>query len=167
MLKSVVTLVVVGSLVAGCASVRDSRMNPFNWFGNSRSEPVAQDPDVNPLIPQRRAGFFQASRPEAYAGTMIEEISELRVERRPGGAIVTATGISALQGPFDVRLVRVDDETTETTLTYEMRRLQQRGRAGSPLSRSVTAAVWLTDNELNGINTIRVKGTQNIRNVRR
>ena len=37
-------LLISSMALGGCAAVRDSRVNPFNWFGGSRSEAVATAP---------------------------------------------------------------------------------------------------------------------------
>ncbi|MDA7424339.1 hypothetical protein [Thalassococcus lentus] len=168
MVRPFIILVLSASILASCATVRDSRLNPMNWFGRSVSEPVATDnTELNPLIPRGRRTLFSAEQPSAYQGRNIGEVNELLVERRPGGAIVRATGTADRQGPFDVRLVKVDDQSDATTLTYAFKALQQRGPQGREQSRTVTVAIWLTDNDLNGINTIRVLGDRNVRSVRR
>ena len=84
------------------------------------------------------------------------------------GASHRATGVADRMGPWDVRLVKVDEESADGVLTFDMRNLRQPGPAGgSEWARSVTAAVALSDNDLAGIRTIRVKGARNVRTVRR
>ena len=167
MKKSVSVLVLSALVLASCGAMRESRLNPFNWFGRSTSEPVAAEGEVNPLIPRRRASVFRDNQPETYQGTLIGEVSELLVERRPGGAIIRAMGVADRQGPFDLRLVKLDGESDATTLTYELRALQPAGRSGAELSRTHSVALWLTDQELAGIRVIRVKARRNIRTARR
>lgn len=168
MMKPVAVLALSALILSSCGAARDSRLNPFTWFGRSQSTPVVTETDVNPLIPARRASLFTGSgEPAPYAGWDIGEVSELLVERRPGGAVIRATGISDRQGPYEVRLVRIGEESDATTLTYALRGIQTRGPRGSDWSRTLTAATWLTDNELAGIRTIRVKGARNMRSVRR
>ena len=167
--RSLGAFLAVALVLSGCAAVRASRYNPFNWFGRSSSQPVAAaGEDVNPLIPRRRASIFRDDRPVVYQGRLIGEVSELLVERRPGGAVIRATGVADRMGPWDVRLVKVDEESADGVLTFDMRNLRQPGPAGgSEWARSVTAAVALSDNDLAGIRTIRVKGARNVRTVRR
>lgn len=102
-------LLISSMALGGCAAVRDSRVNPFNWFGGSRSEAVATAPteaSTNPLIPAQRAGLFARKRAEReiYLGTPIDTVSDLVIERVPGGAIIRATGVSQSQGLYEVRL---------------------------------------------------------------
>ncbi len=164
MVKPLMILTVSAVLLSSCATVRDSRVNPFNWFGSARSQPVAVQSDgaaVNPLIPDRRRNLLTTRRPVGpYQGQPIAEVSELLVERRPGGAIIRASGVADSAGPFDVRLIPLADEPG--TLAYMLGALQAPGpRTTSAWARTVTAAVWLTDQELAGISAIRVVGRSN------
>ena len=167
-MKKTLSVIVLSALVlSGCGSMRDSRLNPMNWFGRSSSEPVAVQREVNPLIPARRASIFRQEKDDSYKGWLVGEVSELRVERRPGGAIIHATGVADYQGPYELKLVKLDAETGEGVLTYELKAYQPRTGVGSEWSRTVSAAVWLTDNDLAGVNTVRVKAARNIRTARR
>ncbi|EPX76101.1 lipoprotein [Salipiger mucosus] len=164
MSRSLSVLLVAALVLGGCATVRESRVNPFNWFG--RGEPVANTSTeagtANPLIPKRRSVSFFQSRDEASAGRPVGQIAELLIERRPGGAVIRASGVADRLGPFDVRLVKDEAQSTPDTLVYDMRALQQPGpRNTNEWSRTVTAAVWLTDQELFGVQTIRVTGQRN------
>ncbi|WP_146591987.1 hypothetical protein [Puniceibacterium confluentis] len=164
MVKPLMILTVSAVLLSGCATVRDSRVNPFNWFGGgpSQQDAVLNPGDAaNPLIPARRRNLL-GLRKEAgpYQGRPIAEISELLVERRSGGAIIRASGVADRLGPFDVRLIPLPDENG--TLSYTLSALQAAGpRDTSPWSRTVTVALWLTEQELTGINTVRVVGRDN------
>jgi len=167
MKRALSILIVSGLVLSSCGAVRDSRMNPFNWFGRASSARVVQADDVNPLIPRRRS-VFEKKAAGPYAGQLIAEIFELRVDRRPGGAVIKATGVSTRMGVFDVRLVKNDEDSTNGVLAYDMKRLQGPGPAGgNDFARSVTAAVTLSDNELAGIRTIRVRGARNVMTSRR
>ena len=87
--RTLTVLILSGVVLSGCATVRDSRVNPFNWFGSSTPAPVNVDPEAtgaaNPLIPQRRASIIWG-REREYAGRPVANIDELLIERRPGGA---------------------------------------------------------------------------------
>ncbi len=167
MVKPFMILTVSAVLLSSCSTVRNSRVNPFNWFGRSQSQPVSVQTDgsaANPLIPAtRRNGLLGlgTTKPEGpYLGQPIAEVSELLIERRAGGAIIRTTGVADRVGPFDVRLVPLPD--APGTLSYTFSALQTPGpRNTSPWARTVTAAIWLTDQELAGIQTIRVVGRTN------
>lgn len=166
MVRAVLILTVSSMLLVSCGTVRESRLNPFNWFGRSQSEPVEEVEGVNPLIPRRRSSIFTGSAGQSYLGDQVATIRDLRVERRPGGAIIRATGIAAQDGPFDVRMTEVEDEES-TTLTFDLRAIQISGLQGGAQARVVTAAVFVSDQDLQGIRTIRVIGRDNARTSRR
>ena len=97
MLKPMITSVALIGLLSGCAAIRDSAVNPLNWFGRSQQEGPAPQEDaagaaVNPLIPTR-SGLFGNAR-ERFRNldltTPIDTVTDLRVERVPGGAISTS-----------------------------------------------------------------------------
>ncbi|SDY02832.1 hypothetical protein [Citreimonas salinaria] len=167
--RTVAGLVVAAMVLGGCASLRESRVNPFNWFG--RAEPVAVTTDAtgaaNPLIPRRRASFFRRDEPVAFAGQPVMRISDLAVERRPGGAIIRATGVAERLGPWDVRLVPLDQPVPAGELAFVLRAQLQPNPVGTELARTLTAAVTLSDQQLSGVSQIRVVGATNALAVRR
>lgn len=165
MRKSLLALLVATMTLSACGAVRDSAFNPFNWFGRSRAEALPEG-STNPLIP-KRGGLFSRRAPGAYAGLPVATVTELAVERAAGGAIIRVTGVAAQQGPYEVRLVK-DDDVKDGTLSYTLKALRTPTRmVGPPTSREVVAAKFVTDNDLAGIRTIRVKGAQNARSTSR
>lgn len=154
--------------LAGCGS----NLNPFNWFGDSSSAPVEVSANTNPLIPED-TGVFSSNRSEqaVYRGTAIETVSSLAVERLPGGAIIRAEGVAAVQGVFDVRLTPTDPEErpVDGVLTYRLEGIRPTaGQPGTaPQTRQVVAARQVTDRTLEGVRTIRVEGLQNAQVSRR
>ncbi|AUC55581.1 MAG: hypothetical protein ACU0CC_07520 [Sagittula sp.] len=168
--KQISVLVLAGLVLSGCGGVRESRLNPFNWFGGStsvRTEVRADDPAYNPLIPVREESVFRRKKDESYGGIAVDEVTGLFVERRPGGALVRATGVTRYQGAYDVKLVEVENETTDDTLVYALRAEQYVGPTGPVSARTVTAATWLTDNELALVRSIVVKARNNTRTTGR
>lgn len=157
--------------LTGCSAITESRFNPFNWFGRGQSDPSALDvasAEVNPLIPQRRASVLTSNQPEAFAGRPIADVTELLVERRPGGAIIRATGQADRVGPFDVRLIEDEAASADGTLVFDLKALQQPGpRNTNPRARQVTVGKWITDQELAGIRTITVRGVNSALSARR
>lgn len=165
MRKTILASLAASLFLTACGSMRDSAFNPFNWFGRSRSEPAAEA-NTNPLIPTRRGGgVFRRAGPEVYLGQPVDTIAEMHVERVAGGAVIRVKGIAASQGWYNVRLVEDKDDGSDTTLTYTLRAQPSglRELIGPPQSREIVAAKALTDNDLEGIRTIRVKGVKNAR----
>jgi len=158
--------------LAGCG---ESRLNPRNWFGRSRgrdrSAPVA-DEETNPLLPERGEGsLFDTFRDKApYAGTPVETVDALVIERASGGALVRVRGTAARQDIHDVRLVpdTPDGEPAEGVLGYELRAERPEEAApGVRRPRRVQAAVFVSDKTLEEVREIRVRGLQNERVSRR
>lgn len=163
MIRSISVLLISGMVLSGCGSVRDSGLNPFNWFGRSAPSTVDADANVNPLIPRKRRSLV---RPEkTYQGRPVGDVTDVTVERIPGGAIIRATGIADRQGPYEVQLTKDDAGSSGNTMSYVFNVVTARGAAagGSAASRRVTVATYLTEKELAGIRRIRVSGARNAR----
>ncbi len=162
-------LILVSVTLSGCSAVRESRFNPFNWFGQSREEAVAtaESGEANTLIP-RRSSIFRDNEIEEYAGVPLEEVRALTVERVPGGALIRVTGLAARQGAYDLRL-DADEDADAGTLAYTLRGVYnpQIRNTGAEATREFTAATKVTDQDLQGIRTIRVSARTNARSVRR
>ena len=138
-------------------------MNPFNWFGSARSVETVET--QNGLLPQRSAAvsiFRTQAEKDVGPGDPIMQISELLIERRPGGAIIRATGISDTAGPFDAELIKEETGEDTSVISYVLTAKVQPGpRNTGPDARKVSVADWLTDNDLAGIRSIRVVGREN------
>jgi hypothetical protein len=137
------------SLAAGCSTV----LNPFNWFGGGREvatlEPVA---------------VIEARDPRP----LMDQVTDLRIERTPGGAIIRATGLPPTQGWYEGELVPVGG-AADGTLVYDFRAFPPPApaRTSTPQSREVVVGLFLTAQDLAGISTIRVNAAQNARAARR
>lgn len=169
MRKVLAALLVTSFVVSGCASVRESRINPFNWFGNSRAAPLPDQSGaaVNPLIPTGTGGLLARQGPAPYRGQPVDQITDLRVERIAGGALIHARGIAPRADAHNIRLT-ADPDAPAGTLAY---RLEAEYAASGPdilpRARQVIAAQFLTDQQLDGIRVIRVSSQTNARESRR
>jgi hypothetical protein len=170
------SLLVATMTLTACGAVRDSRVNPLNWFGRSQSEPVqtTAPEEINPLIPKtERRGLFASTRDSVtvYLGTPIDQVSDVVIERIPGGAIVRATGVSDVLGLYEVRLTPTneDDVAVDGVLTYRLEGVRPARvvRGGTERMRTVTAARRITDNQLARSRVIRVEGLRNAQTTTR
>lgn len=172
MRKTLPLLLAATLALTACASIRDSRVNPFNWFGQSRSERLEQTANTNPLIP-RGGGLFARARAEdqVYLGRPFEQITDLTIERVPGGAIIRATGLAARQGIYAVQLTpeNEEEEAVDGILTYRLEgiRPSRPTPVGTKPTREVIAARRVTDQQLQGVRQIRVEGQLNAQVARR
>lgn len=165
MRKVLAALLVTTMTVTGCGTVRDSRLNPFNWFGGSRD--VAASPagaTANPLIPARGL----TSRAEVvYKGQTVEQITDLAVDRMTNGAIIRAKGLAQRSDAFNLRLVR-DETAPAGTLSYALQaEYPPASRTTIRRPREVIVALHLTEQDLEGVRMIRVTGLTNARESRR
>lgn len=154
--------------LTSCGRVADSRLNPFNWFGGAEQVDL-DDTEVNPLIPQKRESFFDREAPD-YAGVPVLVINDVKIERVSGGAIIRVLGTAQTQGAFEARLTpEIDDELpVDGILTYRLEAVQPAGfRTGPERSRQINVARFRTDQDLQGVRTIRIVGQSNAMQVRR
>ena len=147
----ILAAMVLANALSGCAGIRESRFNPLNWFGRAEAA-VVTDLYVRPEDP----------RP------LVAEVTDLKVEPYPGGAIVRATGLPPTQGHWEAELVAqpLDDQGR---LVFEFRVYPPLvpAAAGTPWSRQITVAAALSDIALQGVSAIVVQGAGNALSSRR
>lgn len=164
MRKSIPLLLVAALVLTSCGAVRESRFNPFNWFGRGESRQVA-DGQTNPLIP-RRSSF---ARPDPVdMRTPVQQITSLVIERTPTGGILRAEGLTARQGAYDLGLKQVEDpEVPADTLRYVFVANQPLRAQGPEATRRVVVAEDLSVQDLDAIRRIEVVGAANVMTARR
>jgi hypothetical protein len=193
-MRIVVSVLVISTMtLAGCSGLRDSRANPANWFGQSKSErlvesstpPAPGDRQTgNPLIEEpeaRRSNAIRQSavdrsgllsrpdREEIYEGSLIDEVTALRVARVPTGAIIRVTGLPQREGAFDVRLIQVNpDGPVNGVMEYTLNAYQPvNTRQGSVRTREVEVGTFLSNKDLEQITEIRIVAERNQRSTTR
>ena len=153
--SALLTLTLVVSL-AGCGAIRDSKVNPFNWFGKSRAEKtttVVVDPNA------RDDGRV-----------LVDQVTSMRVNRTPAGAVVEVIGLPPTQGYWEADIFALNDGyPVEGVLTYEFRVAKPivQSRQGTPTSREITAGIAISNARLQGVRSIRVVGARTSRTARR
>ncbi|WP_232830644.1 hypothetical protein [Tropicimonas sp. IMCC34011] len=143
------------TVISGCGTVRESRLNPFNWFGGGQSQTMlVEDGDI--AAPVDRRG-------------LVDQVVEISVDRAPGGAIVSAVGLPPSQGFWAADLVpanaEIDGDAIPTggviVLDFRVFPPAEPKPAGTPPSRELTAGLFLTDQTLAGTRQIVVRGARN------
>jgi len=139
-------------VLSSCGAMRESRLNPMNWFGRSHAE---------------KTEFTAAQSPEDKR-PLVDQVLSMVVEKTQNGAIVLATGLPPSQGFYDAELVArpVDDKGV---LVFDFRLMPppEPKPAGSPRTREVKAAAYLTHRALENVRQIVVQGAGNARSSRR
>lgn len=142
--------VVALTLLGAC----DSVLNPQNWFGGA---------------PRDASSAANAAQAANASWPLVDAVSDMAVERVPGGAIVRATALPPRQGYWLPGLVAGGDGSmTNGVLVLEFRSAPPPGPTpvGPPSSRMITAALFLSDQSLAPVRTIVVRGARNERSAR-
>jgi len=144
-------VVSMAAALAGCGGIRNSRLNPFNWFGKS-------EPRETIVLPGER----QDPRP------LVDAVLSMNVEPMPGGAIVRARGQTPSQGWWKAELVPLPIDPNGV-LVYEFRLLPPitPTDVNTPQSRQVDVAIYISDIRLERVREIVVQGASNARAARR
>ncbi len=172
-MRTFLAVLVISSLVlSSCGRLRDSRMNPGNWFSKSSSQSVSSTTsnpsEANPLIPEQ-SSILKRDKREVYLGTPVDQITDVKVERIPSGALIRVTGISRQQGAHEVRLTSDHGgDPVDGVLTFTLKALQPTTTPqGSQLRRTIHAARFVSNNDLDNTRTIRIVGERNVHTTRR
>ncbi|MBS9718709.1 hypothetical protein ACFFUT_09525 [Pseudohalocynthiibacter aestuariivivens] len=150
MKKPITILLVSAILLSGCSRVRESRMNPFNWFGQGERRQAAAV-----VTPAQQLAIEQ--------GNLIAEVTDLRIDPAPGGAIVRATGLALTQGYYNAQLVAQNKgRPVDGVITYFFRAEPPDGRepVSTPQSRQIVVAKFISNSKLETIQQIQVLGAQ-------
>lgn len=147
-------------VLAGC----ESRYNPGNWgwFSGGGGKQETLEP---------RGGYEDPSDRRPF----VTQVTDVRVERVAGGAIVTAVGLPPTQGYWEADLVPAYTTVTgkpaarDGVMWLEFRAIGPLTPhpVGTPLSREVVTGVFLTDQALANAGRIVVVAEGNERIARR
>ena len=147
-LTAVLTLTLI---LAGCGGLRDSKINPFNWF--KRSE------ETQKLALPQRPNDTRA---------LVATVLTMQVDEVPGGAIVRATGLPPTQGWWKADLVPLPlDENGRLVMEFRLHAPIARTAVGTQPSREVVVALFLSTYKLTDVREIIVQGANNARAARR
>lgn len=169
MQKSIAVLLTGALVLSSCGAIRDSKVNPRNWFG--RSDEVRHEVEAettNPLIPIEEKIDITRKAEADDTRVLITSVSELHVAPTPTGAIIQVAGVPSRQGAYNVDLRRNED-AEEGVLELELRvdYPEFATARGSEFSRTVRAAYSVTNQDLRDIRLIRVVAAENARETRR
>lgn len=137
-------------LVSACGFVRESKLNPFNWFG--RSEPAE-----TVTVPVEKSD----PRP------LVADVVDMAIESYSGGVIVRAKGLNPTQGWWDAELVEAKtDDPSHLVLEFRLIPPLTQTEVSTPRSREVVVAKTVSNQRLEVITRITVQGANNARTSR-
>lgn len=155
--RQLATLLILTLALGGCGQIRDSRVNPFNWFGGAQQAAPTLTPSGGYAV------AAQDPRP------LVAEVTGLRVQPVQGGALITATGLPPTQGWWGAELLAEPLPQAEGLLAAPQ---ELRFRfvlappftpqdVSIPQSREVSVGLFLSHQALRGISRITVTGASN------
>lgn len=160
-------------------SFRGSRLNPFSWFGRStetRQVAAGAESDAELIAAAQSAAAAPVPRRSTLRTDigdfrlLVDEVTEMQIDRLPGGAIVRATGLPRTQGYWDAGLIAAPlEQQGEDTLVFEFRLyppINARAQGPAP-AREVVVGRFVSDQTLQGVRQIVVIARQNRRAARR
>lgn len=155
--KTLFAALATAMILSGCATVRESKINPFNWFGKDAEEEeiVVTGYVENDVVDDR---------------PLVNRILSMKVDRAPGGAIVSAVGLPPYQGYWLPELVAENDgKPVNGVLTLQFRAYPAATAtpSGTDSSREITVGTFLSDQDLDGVRSIVILGVTNKQTSRR
>lgn len=150
MTRPILAMIALSLVLAGCSGVRQSRINPLNWFGGSTSEsrlgPVTLETDNRALVPS---------------------VTGLTIERTSSGALVRAEAQMPGQGWWDAALIAENEgRPVDGVLTYRFVAAAPRGAVGGR-PQTLVVATPVSEYLLEEVVTVVVQGAGNSRSARR
>ena len=153
MRKPLLAALTAALFVSACGGTSSSRLNPFHWF---RRAPQATDT----LAP--KGGYAAALQDNRV---LVDQVTTLKIERMPGGAIVRASGLPQTQGWWDGELVAENDGEPDDkgvmTYRFVVAAPREPTAVSTPVSREITVAAYLSDLKLARLRRITVVGARN------
>lgn len=151
MTRPLLALIALSLVLAGCSGVRNSRMNPLNWFGNSTEQsqlgPITLETDNRALVPS---------------------VAAMSIERTSTGALVRAEAQMPGQGWWDAALIAENQgRPVNGVLTYRFVAAAPRGPVPGTRPQTLVVATPVSEYLLEEITTIVVQGATNSRSARR
>lgn len=155
MKRSMVVLLVAALTLAGCGTIRESRMNPRNWFGSSQEE---ERPSLGPV------GDSVDNR------ALVAQISTLTIEQTSSGALIRASALMPSAGWWDGELMPENfgrPQAGVLTLRFVAAPPREAVPDTGERSRTLLAVYPMSLAQLDTVSSIVVTGESNSRRVRR
>ena len=144
-----VLVLTLATSLAACGTIRDSRINPFNWFGGAESQPTT----------------VSAVELVADGRVPVDQLTRMELKQVPGGAILSAAGLPPTQGWWNADLIAMDPDEVpvDGVLTYRfvVDKPNRLTPQSTPQSRELTAGRFLSDQTMAGVSRVVVVAARN------
>lgn len=148
MRKPLIVVLALTLALGACGRIRDSRLNPFNWFEARATQVERVEPQADATAADERA--------------LMAQVTHVTFDPYPGGVILRATGLPPTQGWWSAELVArpLDEDGVQV---YDFRVFAPPGApdVGPARSREITAAVSIPDIRMAQIRRVVVQGASN------
>ena len=151
-MKKTLILLTLTTALTACATVRDSRVNPLNWFDRDKAATTSFEEELKPLVPESKVVTTIDTRPQ------IASVSSVEVAPAQGGFLVTATGLPSQAGGFNADLVPTGQDGGVLTLSF---RIVYPDRAVTGRATAVNTARFFSNGDYPGVSSVRVTGQSN------
>lgn len=151
MTRPILALIALSLVLAACSGVRQSRINPLNWFGTSTEES-----QLGPLTL------------ETDNRSLVQSVTALSIERTSSGALVRAEAQMPTQGWWDVQLLAENQgRPVNGVLTYRFVAAAPRTPVPGGRPQTLVAAATVSEYLLEEVTSVVVQGANNSRTARR
>ena len=157
-MRTFVSIVILSLALSGCSSIRNSKVNPLNWFnGETQSTQKSLIPEENML---RR-------RPKVvYAGIPVYFVTAAALEKTLDGKILRIDAKSDRIGAADIRIEDLPDQG-DGILRVVVKAVTPLGApVGSERAREIAAARFFSQQDLEKYKAIDVNSANNVLRVR-
>ncbi len=159
-MKTPFLLVLTAALLAGCG-VKQSRINPYNWFDHSQERPSLEpETGYEKVVADNRA--------------VSASITDMVLEPVHGGQVLRVTAVAPTQGWWDAELRPLEQagafkgEAVDGVLGFELVLSEplEPALTGAPATREVAVAAFISRYDLDGVSQITVAAANGTRSLR-
>jgi hypothetical protein len=157
-MRAVGSIVILSLMLSGCSTIRDSRVNPLNWFKND--EPAAR----KSLIPEENRILKRNVAP--YAGTPVYFVTAAAMEPTLDGKLLRITAQTDRMGAAEVRIEDMADQGDGIVRVVIKAVVPAGAPVGTEANRTITAARFFSAQDLIGLKAIDVNSANNVIRLR-
>lgn len=153
-------------LLAGCATMSETKTSPKGWVDALTKTAVVEE-GANALIPRKQLKIFRSKALSTnVADQPIARIIKLVADRVPGGLLITVTGVTTKAGSFNGQLTNLES-ADPSVLKYHFNVFHPPSTSPSTLAEHVvTVAKFFTEQDLMNISLIRIQSANNVLTAR-